>query len=126
MKKLLLLLLLIPNLVMGENQLDTQGILCYSDKGNSVTNLLCEKNTCVEYVVYGYKVKKGRIWKVIYEGSNKILFMHQSSATKKLNRETLRMNDLFYNYTCEVGLKKSDITKHLHEQIAKSKKENKI
>ena len=124
MKKLLLLLLLIPNLVMGENQLDKKGILC---KGGSLTvNLWCEKNTCFEYKIYGYEVIKGDAWKVRYSGSKKIIFFRQYKDSLTLNRESLKMSDKYFNYTCEIALKKSDVTKYLYEQIAKSKKENKI
>jgi len=109
---------------MGENQLDKKGILC---KGGSLTvNLWCEKNTCFEYKIYGYEVIKGDAWKVRYSGSKKIIFFRQYKDSLTLNRESLKMSDKYFNYTCEIALKKSDVTKYLYEQIAKSKKENKI
>jgi hypothetical protein len=126
MKKLLLILMLIPNLVMGENQLN-KGIMCKSGSKKEF-NIWCTKNKCVEYKIYGYKVLEGHKWKAMYEGSTIIMFYRLDGPFPllTLDRESLKMKIDDELYNCKVALKKSDITDFLYEKIANSKKVNKI
>ena len=125
MKKLLLLLLLIPNLVIGENQLDKKGIMCKSGSKKEF-NIWCTKNKCFEYRIYGYKVLEGDDWRAMYLGSTKIMFYEHLRKDLILDRKSLKMKINGELYNCKVALKKSDITDHLYKIINKSKKENKI
>ena len=141
MKKLLLLLLLIPNLVMAENPLDKKGLLCNLDKNKSPAphhyesiKLWCENNMCWDFWIDGYKVLKSTGWETSLIGSDEIRFSLSSANSRVLNRATLEMiewADLHdfsppRTWVCEVTLKKNDVVKHLYEKIKKSKKENKI
>ena len=126
MKKLLLILMLIPNLVMGENQLN-KGLMCKSGSKNEF-NIWCTKNKCTEYEIYGYEVRKkiGGYWHAMYIGSTKIMFYGDQNDDRILDRESLKMKIDAELYNCKVALKKSDITDLLYEKIANSKKVNKI
>ena len=129
MKKLLLILFLIPNFVIGENQLDNKGIMCKSGyfNNNKELNLWCIKNKCAEYSIHGYKVIKRDTWKASYWGSTRINFVNSTGSQLNLDRESLKLEGYKTpTYSCEVALKESDIIDYLYEKINKSKKENKI
>jgi len=129
MKKLLLLLFLIPNLVMGEElNLDNKGFFCKHSMYDEFKALWCENSECIEFIINGYKIEAitGNL-KYKATGTDKIIFFWGEYGSVYyprgvLNRKTLEMGIK----SCELVSSKIELFKPLEEIISGAKNNNKI
>jgi hypothetical protein len=129
MKKLLLFLFLIPNLVMGgELNLNNKGFFCGPSKYVGFRALWCENSECIEFIINGYKIEAATgILKYKAIGTDKILFFWGEYGSVyyqrgELNRKTLEMGPL----QCKMVSSKKELFKPLEEIASEAKNNNKI